>query len=90
MVKNSPANARDLGSIPGLGRSPGEENDSPFQYSSLGNPMVRGGWWATVHRVAKSGHDFMSTYYYMDTIIFHFKGNVCIVINKIKELAQSQ
>ena len=53
-VKNSPANAGDMGSIPGLGRSPGEENDNPLQFSCLGNPMNRGAWWATVHGVMKS------------------------------------
>ena len=41
-------------SIPGSGRSPGEGNDNPLQYSSLENPMDRGVWWATVHRVTKS------------------------------------
>jgi len=40
--KNPPANAGDVGSIPGLGRSPGEGNDNPFQYSCLGNPIDRG------------------------------------------------
>ena len=54
MVKNLPANAGDLGSIPGSGRSPGEGNDNPLQYSCLENPMDRGAWGATVHRVAKS------------------------------------
>ena len=53
MVKNSPAHAGDSGSIPGLGRYPGEGNGNPFQYSCLGNPMDREAWWATVHRVAK-------------------------------------
>ena len=56
MVKNSPANAgdeRDVGLIPGLGRSPGERNGDPLQYSCLENPMHRGTWWATVHEVAK-------------------------------------
>ena len=43
--------------IPGSGRSPGEGNGNPLQYSCLRNPMDRGGWWATVHRVAKVGHD---------------------------------
>ena len=42
------------GSIPGLGRFPGEGNGNPIQYSSLGNLMDRGAWWATVHGVAKS------------------------------------
>ena len=57
MVKNLPANAGatgDLGSIPGLGRSPGGWHGNLLQYSCLENPMDRGGWWATVHRVAKS------------------------------------
>ena len=57
MVKNPPANAedlRDLGSIPGLGRFPGEGHGNPLEYSCLENPMDRGAWWVTVHRVAKS------------------------------------
>ena len=44
---------RDMGSIPGSGRSPGEENGNPFQYSCLGNPMGRGAWKAIVHGVAE-------------------------------------
>ena len=57
MVKHLPVNAgdaRDLGSIPGSGKSPGEGNGNPLQYSCLENPMDRGAWWATVHGVAKS------------------------------------
>ena len=60
VVKNPPANVgaiRDVDSIPGLGRSLGEENGNPLQYSFLENPVDRGAWWATVHRVSKSGHD---------------------------------
>ena len=53
-VKNPPANAGDVGSIPGLGRFPGEGNGYPFQYSGLENPMDRGAWQATIHGVAKS------------------------------------
>ena len=53
-VKVSACNVGDLGSIPGSGRSPGEGNGNPFQYSWLENPMDGGAWWATVHRVAKS------------------------------------
>ena len=45
---------RDVGSNPGLGRSPGEGNGNPLQYSCLENPMDRGAWQATVHRMAKS------------------------------------
>ena len=52
--KESASNAGDLGSIPGSGRSPGEENGNALQYSCLENPMDRGTWWATVHGVAKS------------------------------------
>ena len=57
VVKNPPANAgdlRDMGLIPGLGRSPGGGHGSPLQYSHLENPMDRGAWWATGHRVAQS------------------------------------
>ena len=53
-LKNVPANARDGGSIPGLGRSAGEGNGHPLQYASLENPMGRGTWWATVYRITKS------------------------------------
>ena len=50
-VKNPLANAGDVGSTPGLGRSPGVGNGNPFQYSCLKNPMDRETWWATVHGV---------------------------------------
>ena len=53
-VKASDCNEGDLGSIPGLGRSPGEGNGNPLQYSYLENPTDGGVWWATVHGVAKS------------------------------------
>ena len=53
-VKVSVCNVGDLGSIPGLGRCPGEGNGSPLQYSCLENPMDRGAWQATVYRVAQS------------------------------------
>ena len=53
-VKAPACNAGDLGSIPGLGRSPGEGNGNPLQYSCLENPMDGGAWWATVHGVTKS------------------------------------
>ena len=57
VVKNPPADAgdiRDMGSIPGLGRSPGGGPGNPLQYSCLENSMDRGAWWATVHGIAKS------------------------------------
>ena len=56
-VKNLPANAgevRDVGLVPGSGRSPGGGRGNPLQYYCLGSPMDGGGWWATVHGVAKS------------------------------------
>ena len=59
-VKNPPANAqeaRDTGLIPGSGRSPGEGNGNPLQYSCLEKPMDRGAWWATVHGSQRVGHD---------------------------------
>ena len=51
--KESACNARDMGSIPGLGRTLAEGNGNPLQYSCLGNPIDRGAWWATVYWVAK-------------------------------------
>ena len=53
VVKNLPADAGDAGSIPGSGRSTGEGNANPLQYSCLGDPMDRGAWWATVLGVVK-------------------------------------
>ena len=52
--KESACNAGDPGLISGLGRTPGEGNSNPLQYSCLENPMDRGAWWATVHAVSKS------------------------------------
>ena len=51
--KESATIAGDMGSIPGLGRSPGKRNGNPRQYSCLENPMDRGMWWATVYGVTK-------------------------------------
>ena len=57
VVKNLPANVGNLGLIPGSGRSPGEGNGNPLQYSCLGNPMDRGAWRAIGHGVTKFGQD---------------------------------
>ena len=60
VVKNPPANAgdvRDVGLIPGLGRSPGGGHGNPLQYSSLENPMDRGACWATVLGLQGVGHE---------------------------------
>ena len=68
-VKASASNAGDLGSIPRSGKSSGEGNGNPLQYSCLENPMDRGAWWATVHRVAKSQtqlNDFTFTFTFLD------------------------
>ena len=53
----SACNVGDLGSIPGLGRCPGEGNGNTLQYSCLENPMAGGAWWATVHGSRRVGHD---------------------------------
>ena len=69
-VKASACNAGDPGSIPGLGRSPGEGNGNPLQNSCLENPMDGGAWWATVCGVAKSRtwlSDFTFTFYVLGT-----------------------
>ena len=57
MGKESACGSGDPGSIPGSERSPGEGNGNPLQYSCLKNPMDREAWWATVHGVARVGHD---------------------------------
>ena len=56
-VKASASNAGDPGSFPGSGRSPGEGNGNPLQYSCLENPMDGGAWWATVHGSQRVGPD---------------------------------
>ena len=67
--KVSAYNAGDLGSIPGLGRSPGEGNGNPLQYSCLENPMDQRAWWAAVHEFTKSQtqlSDFTSLHFKMN------------------------
>ena len=59
VVKNLPANAGDAGSVPGLGRSPGEANGNPLQYSCPGSPMNREAWRAAVHGVTGVRHDIV-------------------------------
>jgi len=55
--KESICNAGDTGSVPGLGRSPGEGNDNPLQYSCMENSINRGAWWAIVHEVTRVRHN---------------------------------
>ena len=57
VLKNPSANGGDTGLLPGLGRSPGEGNGKPLQYSCLRNPIDRGAWRATVRGVTRVGHD---------------------------------
>ena len=79
-VKHLPAIVGDVGSIPGLGRSPREGNSNPLQYSCLGNPMDRGAWWVTVHGVTKSWTEQLHNRYFSDSqfclINTQFKDNV--------------
>ena len=66
--KESACNAGDLGSIPGLGRSPREGNDNPLQYTCLENPMGRGAWQATVQGVTKNRtrmNDYTFTFFFL-------------------------
>ena len=60
VVKNLHAMQETQGLIPGSGRSPGEGNGNSLQYSCLGNPMDRGGWWAIVHGVSRVRHDLVT------------------------------
>ena len=77
MIKNLPINAGDLGLIPGWGRSPGEGNGYPLQYSCLENFMDRGAWWATVRGVTKSQT-------WLNNLTLHF--SYCFsVFSQIKE-----
>ena len=66
--KASAYNAGDLGWIPGSGISPGEGNGNPLQYSNLENPMDGGAWWATVHGVARVGHDWVTSLHFIHYI----------------------
>ena len=81
--KVSACNAGDLSLIPGLGRSPGEVNGNPLQYSCQENPMDRWAWWATVHGVAKS-QTWLSTF----TFHFHHTENLFLINLKFPMNAQ--
>ena len=79
-IKNPPANARDArdaGSIPGSGRTPGGEHGNPLQYSCLENPVDRGALWSAAHRVAQSRSDLAyNTHTVMGLLFQKRKGSV--------------
>ena len=77
--KESACNAGDLGLISGLGRSPGEGNGYPIQYSCLENPMDRGAWWVTVHGVTRVRHDLVTKETNLDLRTLKPTGNWCLV-----------
>ena len=79
--KESSCNVGDLGSIPGLGRFPGEGNDYPLQYSGLENSMDRGAWWATVHGIAKNWTQ-------LNNFHFHSVFNKNIFLMKVKDVEE--
>ena len=81
MVKNLAANIGDMGSIPGLGRSPEEGNGNQLQYSCLENPMDRGAQWATVHGIARVGHD-LETNHHHDQVNHNGKQNNYLFFSK--------
>ena len=71
--KASACNARELGSIPGLGRSSGEGNSNPLQYSCLENPMDRGAWWATVRGIARVRHN-LALFFFFSFLMWELTG----------------
>ena len=87
MNYNSAYNAGDLGSIPGSGRSSGEGNGNPRQYSCLENPMDGGAWQATVHRVAKSWTQLSD---FIHSLVSAFKRNLRFIlqVHKLNHLFQ--
>ena len=78
--KESACNAGDLGLIPGSGRSPGEGNGNPLQYSSLENPMDRGAWRATVYGVAKSQMQQSDKHFWVPKYHIYMSPKFCNVI----------
>ena len=78
VVKSSPANAGDEGLILGSGRSPGEGNGNPLQYSCLGSPMNRGAWWAAVHGFAKSRTQLSDFHYFTSRLWYGFPGGTVV------------
>ena len=83
MVKNLPANSghiRDVGSIPGSGRSPRGGHGNPLQYSRLENPIDRGAWWATVHRVTELDMTEVTSHTHTHVLCIHIYISSCIYL----------
>ena len=76
MVKNPPANAGDLGSIPGWEDPLEKENGNPLQYSCLGNRINRGAWEATVHGFTRVGHDLVTRWQRFQILVFRMPDTV--------------
>ena len=85
MVKISTCSAGDLGSIPGSGRSPGEGNGYPLQYSWLENPMDRGAWWATVRGVTKSWTRLSDSNFHLHFDIVNHDDSI-LIYNMLRDL----
>ena len=85
LVKNL-CNVGDLDSTPGSGRSPGEGNGNPLQYSCLENPLARGTWWAPVHGVARVIHDTHQTNH--DTIVLS-NSYIITIVKDVHHFSQS-
>ena len=78
--KGSACNTRDPGLMSWSGRSLGEENDNPLQYSCLGHSMDRGAWWLTVQGVTRVGHDLVAKplhgCYFLKSVFFLWRGEI--------------
>ena len=79
-IKASAYNVGDLGSIPGLGKSPGEGNGNPLQFSCLENPMDGGAWWATVHGVKKTWTG-LSDFTFTFKVLFYLSFYLILCLN---------
>ena len=97
VLKNLPANAGNVDSIPELGKSPGERNGYPLQYSCLENSMDRGAWWATVHGIAKIDwacmHDNLILWFFIVSPCWEFgdsMNSVTVFPRKISLIVEPQ
>ena len=88
--KASASSAGNTSSIPGLGRSPGEENGNPLQYPCLENLMDRGAWWATVHGVAKS-QTWLHFHFHIYLYILYIHTYIILsLLGTLKEIERAQ